>query len=121
MLETFIGEQIGQLLADHLNQLGFGDVVVDEACDAINIPLEGKTKSNIGGFREEEKNPKNPKAETETRTNYVKKNNNPPLLFKCQNTRVILCLTTLWRCIKAQCPQAVSREECTWVNSSTKL
>lgn len=40
MLEALIGEQIRQLLADHLDQLGFGDVVVDEASDAVYIPWE---------------------------------------------------------------------------------
>lgn len=40
MFEALIGEQIGQLLANHLNQLGFRDVVVDEASDAVYIAWE---------------------------------------------------------------------------------
>ena len=40
MLEPFIGEQIGQLLSNRLDQLGFRDVVVDEAGDAVHIPWE---------------------------------------------------------------------------------
>lgn len=38
MLEALAGEQVGQLLADGLDQLGFGDVVMDEAGDALHIP-----------------------------------------------------------------------------------
>lgn len=47
MFEAFIGEQIGQLLADHLDQLGFRDVVVDEASDAVYIPWEEDRKSSF--------------------------------------------------------------------------
>lgn len=40
VFEALIGQQVGQLLADHLDQLGFGDVVVDEGSDAVYIPWE---------------------------------------------------------------------------------
>lgn len=49
MLEALIGQQVGQLLADRLDQLGFGDVVVDEASDAVDIPLRGEQKMIIYG------------------------------------------------------------------------
>ena len=47
MFEALIGEQVGQLLADHLDQLGFRDVVVDEAGDAVDIPWEEDGKSSL--------------------------------------------------------------------------
>lgn len=45
VFEALIGEQIGQLLADHLDQLGFRNVVVDEASDVVYIPWEEDRKS----------------------------------------------------------------------------
>lgn len=42
MLEALTGEQVGQLLADGLDQLGFGDVVMDEAGDVLHIPWGGR-------------------------------------------------------------------------------
>lgn len=47
MFEALVGEQIGQLLANHLDQLGFRDVVVDEASDAVYIPWEEDRKSSF--------------------------------------------------------------------------
>lgn len=47
MLEPFIGKQIGQLLSNHLNQFGFWDMVMDEACDAVYIPWEDNRKSHM--------------------------------------------------------------------------
>lgn len=47
MFEALTGEQIGQLLADGLDQLGFGDVVVDEAGEAVYIPWEEDTNSSF--------------------------------------------------------------------------
>lgn len=41
MLEGPAGEQVGQFLADGLDQLGLGDVVMDEAGDALRIPWGG--------------------------------------------------------------------------------
>lgn len=43
MFEAFVGEQIGQLLPDGLDQLGIGDVMVDECGDAVYIPWRKKT------------------------------------------------------------------------------
>lgn len=37
MFEALVGEQVGQLLTDGLNQFGFRDVVVNEAADAVHI------------------------------------------------------------------------------------
>lgn len=47
MFEALIGEQIGHLLANRLDQLGFGDVVVDETSDAVYIPWEEDGKSSF--------------------------------------------------------------------------
>lgn len=43
MFEAFVGEQIGQLLSDGLDQLRIGDVMVDEGGDAVYIPWREKT------------------------------------------------------------------------------
>ncbi len=47
MFEALVGEQVGQLLADHLDQLGFGDVVVDEAGDAVYVAWEDDRKTSF--------------------------------------------------------------------------
>lgn len=47
MFEALIWEQIGQLLANDLDQLGFRDVVVDEGSDAVYIPWEEDRKKII--------------------------------------------------------------------------
>lgn len=55
MLEALTGEQVGQLLADGLDQLGFGDVVMDEAGDALHIPWGGRQEVIPLTGREREK------------------------------------------------------------------
>ena len=47
MFEALAGQQIGQLLADHLDQLCFRDVVVDEGSDAVYVPWEEDRKKII--------------------------------------------------------------------------
>lgn len=47
MFEALTGEQIGQLLADGLDQLGFGDMVVDKASDALYVPWEKDRKPSL--------------------------------------------------------------------------
>ena len=42
VLEALAGQQVGELLADALDQLGLRDVVVDQAGDAVDVPWWGK-------------------------------------------------------------------------------
>lgn len=49
MFEALVGEEIGQLLADGLDQLGFRDVVVDETSDAFYIPWEEDRQPGFKG------------------------------------------------------------------------
>lgn len=49
MFEALVGEKIGQLLADGLDQLGFRDVVVDETSDAFYIPWEADREPVLKG------------------------------------------------------------------------
>lgn len=42
VFEALVGQQVGQLLPDVLDQLGFRDVVVDEASDAVYITWEDR-------------------------------------------------------------------------------
>ena len=37
VLEALIGQQVGQLLTNHLDELGLRNVVVDEICDAVHL------------------------------------------------------------------------------------
>jgi len=47
MFEPFVGEQIGQLLSNRLNQLGIRDVVVDETRDVVYVPWEEDRMSHL--------------------------------------------------------------------------
>lgn len=49
VLEPFIGEEIGQLLANLLNQLGFRNMVVDQAGDTFYVPCKRNRQSNVEG------------------------------------------------------------------------
>lgn len=49
VLEASAGEQVGQLLTDALNQPGLGDVVVDEAADAVHVACKEQTEKSLLG------------------------------------------------------------------------
>lgn len=47
VLEASAGEQVGQLLADALNQPGLRDVVVDEAADAVHVACREQREKSL--------------------------------------------------------------------------
>lgn len=46
VLEASVGEQVGQLLTDGLNQPGLRDVVVDEAADAVYVACKEQRRNH---------------------------------------------------------------------------
>lgn len=53
MFEPLIGEQVGKLLTDGLDQFGLRDVVEDETGDAVYIPWKDDRKSSFRESREQ--------------------------------------------------------------------